>query len=93
MNHTTNVTCEPRDTPATPPTCVGRLQDLDITQVMPNEAEAHLWTHGEDNEETVRAMLDAPEDAEEPEDAEDPHEAFLWRMHRGGAYIERILDD
>jgi len=88
-----SVMCEPRDTPATLPTRVGKLQDLDTTQEMPNEAEVHLWTHGDDDEETVCAMLDALEVAEEPEDAKDPHEAFLQRIHRGGAYMEEILDD
>jgi len=69
------------------------LQDLTITEDTPNEAEIHLWTHGEDDEEMVRVMLDAPEDAEEPEDAKDPQEAFKQRLYCGGAYIERIIDD
>ncbi len=53
---------------------------------MPNEAEKHLWTHGDDEEDeaTVRAMIEA---------AEDPDEAFKQRLHCGGAYVEEILDD
>ncbi len=85
---------EPREVPATPPTRLGKLQDLDTTLEMPNEAEVHLWTHGDDgDEETVHAMLDAPDIAEEPEDAKDPQEAFLRRLHGGGGYIKRIIDD
>ncbi len=63
---------------------------------MPNEADIHLWTYGEDDEDdaTVHAMLDAPEDAKEPEDAEeDPYEAFKQRLHCGGAYVEEVIDD
>jgi len=55
------------------------MYDLDHTQDMPNKAEICLWTHGEDeqdDEETVCAMIDAPEDAKEDlEDAE-----HLYRM-------------
>ncbi|SRR6266702_7219156 len=88
------VTYMPRDTPATPPTRMGRLQDLVTTEDTPNEAEIHLWTHGEDDEATVHAMLDTPEDAEEPpEDVEDPQEAFKQHLYCGGVYIERIMDD
>ncbi len=72
---TKNVTVMPRDTPATPPTRIGKLQDLTIKEDTPNEAEIHLWTHGEDDEEMVRAMLDVPEDAE------DPQEAFKQRCY------------
>jgi len=76
----------PRDTPATPPTRIGRLEDLDTIEDMPNEAEVHLWTHGDDEEDeaTVRAMIEA---------AEDPDEAFKQRLHCGGAYVKEILDD
>ena len=76
----------PRDTPATPPTRIGRLEDLDTIEDMPNEAEVHLWTHGDDvaDEATVRAMIEA---------AEDPDEAFKQRLHCGGAYVKEILDD
>jgi len=88
-----NVTYPPRDTPATLPTCMGMLQDLDTTQDMPNRAEIHLWTHGDDNEETVRAMLDTLGDAEEPDNAKDPQEAFRQRLYCGGAYIKRIIDN
>ncbi len=88
------VTYEPREVPATPSTRLGKLQDLDTTQEMPNEAEVHLWTHGDDEDgETVRAMLDTPDIAEEPEDAEDPQEAFLRRLQGGGGYIERIINN
>ena len=61
------------------------LQDLNTTQDMPNEAEIHHWTHGDDEEDetTVRAILDA----------EDPQEAFKQRLHCGGAYVEEILND
>ncbi len=58
------------------------MQDLNHTEEMPNEADIHLWTHGEDNEETVCAMLDALEDAKELEDAEGDLEdtRHLYRM-------------
>ncbi len=81
---------QPCDNPATLPTCVGRMQDLNHTQDMPSEADIRLWTHGDDDEDdaTVRAMLGAPEDAEE-----DPQEAFKQRLHCGGAYVEEIIDD
>ncbi len=53
------------------------LQDLEHTQDMPNEADIHLWTHGDDDEDdtTVRAMIDAPEDINNAE--EDAH--FLYQ--------------
>ncbi len=58
------------------------MKDLDHNQDMPSEADIHLWTHGDDDEETVRAMLDTPEDAKEPEDAEEDLEdaRHLYRM-------------
>ncbi len=69
---------QPQAIPATPSTCLGMLQDLNHTQDMPNKAEIHLWTHGDD-EETVRAMLEELEDAkEDPEDLEDT--GHLYRM-------------
>ncbi len=37
-----DVTFQPRTIPATPPTCVGMMQDLNHTQDMPNEADIHL---------------------------------------------------
>ncbi len=53
------------------------LQYIDSNYDLPNKAEVHLWTHGDDKEETVRAMLDTLKDAkEDPEDAkEDPEDA------------------
>jgi len=42
---------------------------------MPSKADIHLWTHRDDNEETVHAMLDAPEDAKELENTEEPGDA------------------
>ena len=70
------VTFMPRAIPATPPTHVGMLQDLNHTQDTPNKAEIHLWTHGDDEDDaTIWAMLDTPEDAEELEDAEEPEDA------------------
>ena len=79
----------PRNTPATPPTRVGRLEDLDIIEDMPNEAEECLWTHGDDEDDeeddtTVRNMIEA---------AEDPEEAFKQRLYCGLAYVEEIIDD
>ncbi len=67
------------------------LQDLKPTEEMPDEANIHLWTHGDDDdddEDTIHAMIDAPEDAEEPEDAkEDLEDAkHLYRMVTGGPY-------
>jgi len=81
-----NVTYTPRDIPAIPPTRIGRLEDLDITEDMPNEAEERLWTHGDDEEDeaTVRAVIEA---------AEDPEEAFKQRLYCGSAYVEEIMDD
>ncbi len=71
------------------------LRYIDNDYEMPNKAEVHLWTHGddheEDDEETVCAMLDAPEDAEEleeakenPEDLEDAR--HLYSMVTSGPY-------
>ncbi len=76
----------PREVPAILPTRIGRLEDLDIMEDMPNKAEERLWTHGDDEEDkaTVRALI---------EDAEDPDEAFKRRLHCGGAYVEEIIDD
>ncbi len=53
---------------------------------MPNEAEECLWTHGDDEEDeaTVRDMIEA---------AEDPEEAFKQRLYCGLAYVEEIIDD
>ncbi len=57
---------------------------------MPNEAEIRLWTHGDDDEDdaTVRAMIDALEDAGEPEEAEETLEdykdtEYLYRVVSG----------
>jgi len=91
-----DVTFQPHDTPATPPTCAGMLQYIDPEYDLPNKAEIHLWTHGQDEEDdaTVHAMIDAPEDAEEPEDAKEPEDAeedledtrHLYSMVTGGPY-------
>ncbi len=65
------------------------LQDLDHTQERPNEAEIQLWTHRDDDEDdaTVRAMMDEPEDAKELEDAEDLEDAcHLYRMATSKPY-------
>jgi len=58
------------------------LQDLNHIEDMPNKTEIRLWTHGDDDEETVCAILDAPEDAEELEDAEEDLKdaRHLYRM-------------
>src|SRR6266702_1157373 len=81
-----NVTYMPCDIPATPSTRIGRLEDLDDIKDTPNKAEERLWTHGDDEEDeaTVRAMIEA---------AEDPDEAFKQRLHCGSAYVEEIIDD
>ncbi len=71
------------------------LKDLDHTEEMPSEADIHLWTHRDDDEdsETVRAILEEPENAEEPEDTEeDPYKAIKQRLHCGGAYVKEIID-
>src|SRR6266702_7484370 len=80
------VTYTPHDIPATPQTRIGRLEDLDIIENMPNEAEERLWTHGDDEEDeaTVRDLIEA---------AEDPEEAFKQRLDCGSAYVEAIIDD
>ena len=46
----------------------------------------YYWTHGnnEEDEATVRAMIEA---------TEDPQEAFKQRLHCGGAYVEELIDD
>ncbi len=62
------VTYAPRNTPATPPTHVGKLQDLEpLSHELTNE-DIHYWTHRDDEEDEaiVQAILDA----------EDPQEAF-----------------
>src|SRR6266702_1327170 len=81
-----NVTYTPRNIPNTPPTRIGRLEDLNTAEDMPNEADRQLWTHGDDEEDeaTVRALI---------ETAEDPEEAFKQRLHCGSAYVEEIIDD
>jgi len=83
-----DVTFQPHSTPATPPTCIGMLQNLNHTQDVPNEADIYLWTHRDDNKDMVCAMLDAPEDAENLEDAkedlEDAH--YLYRAIMGKPY-------
>ncbi len=58
------------------------LRYIDSNYDLPNKAEVRLWTHRDNDEETVRAMLDASEDAEEPEDAEEDLEdaRHLYRM-------------
>ncbi len=73
--------------------CAGSLiddiPDLKPLQDMPTDEDIHYWTHGEDEDETtVCAMLDAPEEADE-----DPQEAIKQRLHCGGAYVEEIIDD
>ncbi len=83
-----HVTYTPHDIPATPPTCVGGLRDLNILESMPSEADEHYWRHGDDEEDekdeaTVRAILYT----------EDPQEAVKQRLHCGGAYVEEILDN
>ncbi len=42
-----------------------------------------MSTDEDDEEATVRAMMDA----------EDPYEGFKQHLHCGGAYIEEIIDD
>src|SRR6266702_4126075 len=81
-----SVTYTPRNIPNTPPTRIGRLEDLNTAEDMPNEADRQLWTHGDDEEDeaTVRALI---------ETAEDPEEAFKQRLHCGSAYVEEIIDD
>ncbi len=56
---------------------------------MPTDEDIHYWTHGDDDEDeaTIRAILDADEYAE------DPGEAFKQRLHRGGAYVKEIIND
>src|SRR6266702_49719 len=75
---------QPRAIPATLPTRVGMLQDIDHTQSMPNNADICLWTQGEDSEDDdtiVHAMLDTPEAAEEPEEAEETQEEYEEGRH------------
>ncbi len=61
------------------------MPDLMPQQSMPTDEDIHYWTHGDDEEDeaTVRAMLDA----------EDPQEAFKQCLYCGGAYVEEIIDD
>src|SRR6266702_238344 len=77
------VTYEP---PPTNDACVGALRDLEPLQDELTSEDIHYWTHGEDEEDeaTVRAMIEA---------AEEPEEAFKQRLHCGSAYVEEILDD
>ncbi len=69
----------PHDIPATPPTHAGVLRYIDHNYDLPNKDDIRLWTQGEDDsedEETVRAMIDAPGNAKEPGDAkEEPGDA------------------
>ncbi len=50
------------------------------------DEDMYYWTHGnnEEDEATVRAMIEA---------TEDPQEAFKQRLHCGGAYVEELIDD
>ncbi len=76
------VTFQPRAIPATPPTHVGMLQDLNHTQEMPSEADIHLWTHRDDNEDdaTVHAMIDALEDAKETQEEYEEGQHLYWTV-------------
>ncbi len=79
-----DVMFQPCDTPATPPTHAGMLRYINHQYDMPNKDEIHLWTHRNDDEDdaTVHAMLDTPEDAEEDlEDAE-----YLYKTVMSGPY-------
>ncbi len=78
-----SVTCEP---PPTGDARIGALRDLEPLQDRPTDEDIHYWTHGDDEEDeaTVRAMI---------ENAEDPEEALKRCLHCGGAYVEEILDD
>ncbi len=53
---------------------------------MPTNEDIHYWTHGDDEEDeaTVRAIIEA---------AEDPEEVLKQRLHCGGAYVKEIIDD
>ena len=80
------VTCGPPSSPPPHHTRVGALRDLEPLQDRLTDEDIRYWTHGDDEEDeaTVRAMIEA---------AEDPQEAMKRRLHCGGAYVEEILDD
>ncbi len=80
------VTYGPLPLPPPQHTCIGALRD-DLPDL--TEEDVHLWTHGDDEEDeaTVRVVLDAEEYAE------DPSEAIKRRLHCGGAYVEEIIDN
>ena len=75
--------------PPTNDTRIGALRDLEPLEPLqdqPTSEDIHYWRYGDDEEDeaTVRAMIEA---------AEDPDEAFKQRLHCGGAYVEEIVDD
>ncbi len=84
-----NVTCGPSPSPPPQHTRIGALQDLEPLPDVPTDEDIHYWTHGDDDEDeaTIRAILDADEYAE------DPGEAFKQRLHRGEAYVKEIIND
>jgi len=83
------VTYQPLLSPAESRTCIGTLvddlPDLKPLQDTPTSEDIHYWRHRDDEEDeaTVRAILDA----------EDPQEALKQRLHCGGAYVEEIIND
>ncbi len=82
-NH--DVTCGLPPPPPERHTRIGALTDY-MPDLKPTDEDIHYWTHGDDEEDeaTVRAMIEA---------AEDPEEALKQRLHCGGAYVEEIIDD
>ncbi len=62
------------------------MPNLTPLQDTPTDEDRHYWTHGDDEEDeaTVRAMIEA---------VEDPGEALKRCLHCGRAYIEEIIDD
>src|SRR6266702_2485797 len=83
------VTCGPSALPPPQHTHVGALRDLEPLQDTLTDEDIHYWTHGDDEEDeaTVRTVLDVEEYAE------DPSEAIKRRLHCGGAYVEEIIDN
>ncbi len=77
------VTCGPS---SSGDTRIGALRDLEPLQDTLTDEDIHYWTHGDDEEDeaTVRALIEA---------AEDPEEAFKQCLHCGRGYVEEILDD